>query len=422
MSETAQITTLANGLRVVTENFAQAASVAITVSVGAGSRDETADQHGLAHVLEHMAFKGTDTRSAQDIAEQIDAVGGDINAATGVDMTSYYVRVLAEDTPLGLDILADILLRPRFDHEELAREQHVILQEMSGLEDQPEEIVADIAQATAYPDQPLGRRIIGTEATVMAVTPATLRAYLAQHYRAGHMVVSAAGRIDHEGFAGLVARAFEGLTTGATTLAEPARYGGGPVATDSDSEQAYLVLGYDAPRLGTAESFTAQMLATILGGGTSSRLFQEARDKRGLCYSIYASYQPLVDSGLLSVHSATSADLLAELGHVISDAIADLADAGPRPDELARAYAQSRAGLLMSGESVAARAETLGRQLLTYGRVLPTDEICHRLAAVTARDIQALAAHLLTAAAPTVATLGSEVSNVAMPAFTRRPH
>ncbi|MGV1015364.1 MAG: M16 family metallopeptidase, partial [Methyloceanibacter sp.] len=317
---------LANGLIVVSHAMQEVETVSLGIWIGAGSRSEGHGEHGVAHFLEHMAFKGTERRSARDIAEEIEAVGGDLNASTGVDSTAYYARVLRKDLPLALDILSDILLTPRFDRTELARERDVILQEIAAALDSPDDIAFDLVQEAAYPDQPLGRPILGTEQSVKQFRPTHLGAYLAAHYHAPNMVLAAAGAVDHAQLVMEAERHLTPLDANPTAPPTEARYSGGVRRLDKSFEQTHLVLTFEGPAYRDADYFTAQMLSAALGGGMSSRLFQEVRERRGLCYSVYSFASGLTDSGMFTIHAAGGPERAHELFAVIRNELVEAAE------------------------------------------------------------------------------------------------
>jgi predicted Zn-dependent peptidase len=397
--------TLANGLTVVSHAMAEVETVSLGIWIGAGSRSEALGEHGVAHFLEHMAFKGTARRSAKDIAEEIEAVGGELNAATGVDSTTYYARVLRKDMPLALDILSDIILAPRFDRTELARERDVILQEISAAMDSPEDIAFDLVQEAAFPDQPVGRPILGSVESVGRFKRAHLGAYLSAHYHGPNMVLAAAGAVDHKA---LVAEAEHWLGSFDTEAAPPpenALYSGGVRRSAKPFEQTHVVLAFEGAPYRHADYFTAQICAGALGGGMSSRLFQEVRERRGLCYAIYAFASGLSDSGMFTIHAAGGPDRAHQLFAVIRDELVKAAEEGFRPDEIARVKAQLKMGLLAGLESSSARAEQLARQVLIHGRPLSTEELIEKVENVEAKDLQALVERMLAAPA-SLATVG----------------
>jgi len=409
MTEKVKLTRLENGLTIASENREEMESVALGLWVKAGSRAERQNQWGLAHLLEHMAFKGTKTRSALEIAAAIENVGGDINAATGLETTGYFIRVLNRDLPLAAEILGDIITNPQFDEAELAREKQVILQEIGAAEDTPDDAVFDRFTEAAYPGQALGRPILGRPETVKAFGPADLRGFMAEHYYAGNIVVAACGKIDHnelvaqmrQSLAGLPAESADGKASGFA----PARYQGGDKRQSRELEATQILLGFQSFAHEDKEFYPAQILAMILGGGMSSRLFQEIREKRGLCYSIYAFNWAFQDSGLFGIHTACDAEsmkrlmpaLMAELGKAAADIGAE---------ELARARAQYAAGLIMGQENAAARAGVIARQLLLRGGLKSPAEILRAVDAVNAAQVKAVAERIFFGAAPSFAAIG----------------
>ena len=400
-----RVTTLESGLRIVTHEMRHLESAALGVWVGAGSRSEREEEHGLSHLLEHMAFKGTRTRSAADIAEEIEAVGGEVNAATSVETTSYYARVLKDDVPLALDILSDILRNSVFDPQELAREQHVILQEIGAALDTPEDRVYDNFAEAAFPGQPIGRTILGTAETVRAAGSPMIGAYLDRHYRGPAMVIAAAGALEHDRLVELAGEAFVELPGEAGPKPVAATYHGGERREPRDLMETQIMLGFEGLRYGSDDFYAAQILSAIIGGGMSSRLFQEVREKRGLCYSIYSFHWSFADTGVFGVHAATGPDDVEELMPVLIDELGRAVDdIGEK--ELNRARAQLRAGLLMTLESPAARAGQLARQLLLFGRVISPEELVERIEAITIADLRRLAARILRGGALTLATVG----------------
>jgi len=405
---TVKTTTLDNGVTVVTETMAHLESVALGVWVKSGSRDETADEHGIAHLLEHMAFKGTHKRTARQIAEEIENVGGEVNAATSTETTSYYARVLKDHVPLAVDILHDILTNSVFDEDELAREKHVILQEIGAANDTPDDVVYDKFAEAAFRDQTIGRPILGTPETVKAFTTTQIRNYLARHYTGDRMVVVAAGAVDHDTFVKLVDERFGKSIkpTGTQLRAIPtAIYTGGDYRESRDLMDAQVMIGFEGRAYQVRDFYCSQMLANILGGGMSSRLFQEVREERGLCYSVYAFHWGFSDSGLFGVHAATGAEDLEELIPVILTELAKAAD-GVEEQEINRSRAQVRSGLLMAQESPAARASQIARQMLLFGRPVSNIELMERLVNITPKRLSDLAGKLFFETPITVSAIG----------------
>jgi predicted Zn-dependent peptidase len=400
-----ELTRLPSGLTVVTDAMAHLETASLGVWVGSGSRDEQPDEHGISHLLEHMAFKGTGRRSAREIAESIEAVGGDLNAATSVETTAYYARVLKADVPLALDVLADILSNPSFDAAELKREQNVIVQEIGAVEDAPDDLVFDRLQSVAFPDQPVGRSILGTPDTVRSFDPGKLRTYLGRNYRAPDMIVAAAGAVEHAAVVDLAQNHFGSFSGPAAPVPQPATFGGGSRIEPRDLEQVHVALALHGLPQRDPQLFSLQAFAAILGGGMSSRLFQEVREKRGLCYAVYAFHMPYFDTGMFGLYAGTDQADVAELMKVVVDEIADAAET-IEEREIARAKAQMKAGLLMALESSGARAEQLARQILVYGRPLTIEEIVAKVDAVTVDSARAAGRALLARGRPAIAALG----------------
>lgn len=404
MTEPVRLTRLGNGLTVVSETMPRVETVSIGVYVGTGTRDEEAAENGVSHFLEHMAFKGTARRDALAISAEIEGVGGHLNAWTAREQTAYYAKVLKEDVGLAADILGDILTHSVFAPEEIERERGVILQEIGQAADTPDDIVFDHFQAVAFPDQPMGRPTLGSEETVRAIGRETLLAYLARHYHSSNTIVAAAGAIEHETLLDLVRRHFADLPAGAAPPPLPARYAGGEYREEQDLEQVHIVLGFEGVAYRDPLYWPVMLLATLLGGGMSSRLFQEIRERRGLVYAISAFATPFRDSGLFQIYAGTGEEQAAEL---IPATLAELARVrhDVTAEELERAKAQLRASLLMSLESTGSRCEQLARQIFVHGRVVPVEETKAKIAAVTREDIAA-AARRVFSGRPTLAVLG----------------
>ena len=401
---TIRVEKLSGGLTVATDRVEQAETVSLGAWVGVGTRHEPAEANGIAHLLEHMAFKGTERRSARDIAEEIEAVGGHLNAYTGRENTAFYAKVLAGDTPLALDVIADILQNPTFDPEELGRERAVVLQEIGQTNDTPDDIIFDHFQETAYPDQALGRPVLGRAEIISGLARDSLRGYMARHYRPPEMILAAAGKVDHEAFADLARRAFEGLTAEANSEAEPARYTGGEFREARELEQVHLLFGFEALGYLDPDYYALMVLSCLFGGGMSSRLFQEIREKRGLVYSVYSFVSAYRDGGLFGIYAGTGDSEVTELIPVVCDEIAKLSRDIAMP-EVERAKAQLKAGILMSRESSAVRCEQLAQQLLTFGRPLPVAEIVAKIEAVDTDRLRQLAGSVFRSR-PTFAALG----------------
>ncbi|MGF9693109.1 MULTISPECIES: M16 family metallopeptidase [unclassified Rhizobium] len=402
-----EITRLQSGLTIVTQNMPHLESVALGVWIKSGSRNETTDEHGIAHLLEHMAFKGTARRSARDIAEQIENVGGELNAATSTETTSYYARVLKDHVPLAIDILADILTESAFDEEELEREKHVILQEIGAANDTPDDLVFDRFSEVAYRDQTIGRPILGTPETVKSFRPDQIRGYLSRNYTTDRMFIVAAGAVDHDTLVKQVEDRFSLLPTKPSVepVFEPARYSGGEIRETRDLMDTQLLLGFEGKAYHMRDFYCSQILANILGGGMSSRLFQEVREHRGLCYSVYAFHWGFSDTGIFGIHAATGGEDLPKLVPVILDELRKSSEV-IHQQEIDRARAQIRAQLLMGQESPAARAGQIARQMILYGRIIPNGEMMERLEGITTQRLTDLAGRLFFDTVPTLSAIG----------------
>ncbi|WP_132035380.1 M16 family metallopeptidase [Aquabacter spiritensis] len=398
-------TRLDNGVTVISEAMPHLGTASLGIWIGAGARDEAEDEHGISHLLEHMAFKGTRRRSARRIAEEIEQVGGDINAATSVEQTSYNVRVLGEDVGLGLDILSDILTEPAFAADELAREKNVIVQEIGAVMDTPDDLVFDLFQEAAFPGQAVGRSILGTPETVRGFDRNRLGAYLGRTYRGPRMVVAAAGAVDHDQLVAEAGERLRGIAPDQKPHAPPALYAGGISLTPRDLEQVHVVLGLEGRAYGDPGYHALQVLTNLLGGGMSSRLFQEVREARGLCYSIYAFHWSYADAGLFGIYAGTDDADVAELTDVVIDQLTDTAETATHL-EVARAKAQMKVGLLAALENSGARADQLARQILVFDRVIPVEEIVAKVEAVTVEDVRTAARDLVGGGRPVLAAIG----------------
>jgi predicted Zn-dependent peptidase len=404
MSDAIRVETLPSGLTVVTEEMSRVETVSFGAYVAAGTRHERAEENGVSHFLEHMAFKGTETRTAAEIAEEIEAVGGHINAYTAREQTAYYVKLLKEDIALGADIIGDILTHSSFEPEELERERGVILQEIGQANDTPDDIIFDHFQEAAFPDQAMGRPTLGTEGVIRSMPRHALTNYMRAHYGTRNVVVAAAGNLDHDEVVRLTQQHFADLPT--TLVGEPplAEYRGGEFREARDLDQVHIVLGFPSVSYTDPDFYASMMLSTLLGGGMSSRLFQEVREKRGLVYSIYSFTAPATDSGLFGIYAGTGESEAEELMPVTLEELRrvqhDVTEV-----ELHRARAQAKAGILMSLESTGSRCEQLARQIQIFGRIVPVKEMVAKIEAVRTEDVCRAASRLFRAK-PTLAVLG----------------
>ena len=396
--------TLPNGVRIVTDTMDSVETVSLGAWVSVGTRYERSDINGVSHLLEHMAFKGTKRRTARGIAEEIEAVGGTVNAYTSRELTVYYATVLKGDEAVAIDIIGDILQNSVFDEAELTRERAVVLQEIGQANDTPDDIIFDMYQARAFPDQPMGRPVLGEAEIVGAMPRRALIEYMAEHYGGKRLVLAASGNLEPERIMDLAAANFGNVVANGAVAYEPARYEGGDVREKRDLEQVHIVLGFEAFRYGDPDYYALSVLSTLLGGGMSSRLFQEIREKRGLVYSIYSFFSPFVDTGTFGVYAGTGEKEVAELIPVLCDEICKVMN-GITEDEMKRARAQMRAGLLMGLESTQTRAEQIARHTTLFDRVIPIEELRARIDEVDA-DAVRRAARRVFASRPTFAALG----------------
>jgi predicted Zn-dependent peptidase len=401
---TVRVSTLPNGLRVATDRIGTVDTVSLGIWVDVGTRHEPPQINGVAHFLEHMAFKGTERRSARAIAEEIEAVGGHLNAYTSRESTAYYAKVLKEDVPLALDILADILQNSTFDAEELERERTVILQEIGQANDTPDDIIFDYFQERAYPDQAMGRPVLGSPEIIRGLHRDDVVTYLRDHYGARRMVLAAAGNLEHERLVDLAETLLSALPADRAVTTEPARYTGGDCREERDLEQLHLVLGFPGVMLSDPDYYAASVLSTAFGGGMSSRLFQEIREKRGLVYAIHSFVHGYRDGGLFGIYAGTGEAEAAELVPALCEEAASLED-GFTAVELNRAKAQIKAGLLMSLESTSARCEQLAQHLLIHGTPFDPPEIVRRIEEVDDAAIRRVVARWRSAP-PTLAAVG----------------
>ena len=398
------MTELANGVRILTDHMASVESVSLGAWFGVGTRNEAPEVNGVAHLLEHMAFKGTKRRGPADIAEEIEAVGGHLNAYTSREQTAYYAKVLKDDVGLAVDILGDILQNSTIDEQELTRERTVVLQEIGQVADTPDDIIFDLFQETAYPAQALGRPVLGRAEVVGEMTRGTIVDFVEANYGGGQLVFSAAGNVDHEALVAEVEAGFGALASKQPAAVEPARYVGGELREERDLEQVHLILGFPGIAYHDPDFYAQQVFSMLLGGGMSSRLFQEIREKRGLVYSIYSFASAYHDGGLLGIYAGTGEQEVAELVPVVCEELAKLADADLEA-EVTRSRTQLKSGLLMSREGTSSRCEQMAQHMLVYGRVMSVEEIVAKVDAVDPDSVRRVVKRLL-AETPTLTALG----------------
>jgi predicted Zn-dependent peptidase len=389
---------LSSGLSLVTENMDDARSVAIGFWVGTGSRDEDQDRSGASHFLEHLLFKGTDSRSAAAIAEAVDEVGGDFNAFTTKEYTSFYIRLLAEHVSLGLDILSDIMWRPALRPVDLEAERQVILDEILMHADEPSDEAAEQSSAALFPGHPLGREVLGSQESVTDMTAERIREFFELHYRPGNMVVAVAGDLDHGEVANGIETRFAGRPGGATPDRRPPDGKVEPLlVTRRSTEQAHLVLASRSVDRFDPGRYALAVLNHVLGGGLSSRLFQEIRERRGLAYSVWSERVAYGDAGSVSVGMGTAPEHVPEVLDIVSSELELLGEKGITERELAIAKGNLRAETLLACEDSGARMSRIGAGLLLHGEVLSVDVVLDRVAALTLEDVEAAAAELVAA-------------------------
>jgi predicted Zn-dependent peptidase len=389
-----QLTTLESGLKVASRTMPGVETVAVGLYAEAGSRHEPARVNGIAHLFEHMVFKGAGGRSAREISEAIEDVGGDLNACTERDQTSFSASLIAEHLPLGIELISDMILRPHFASDDLAREKEVVLQELGEARDTPGDIIFDDLWMAAFPEQPLGRSILGDETSIGGIALDDLQAWRTDLYRAGGLTLVAAGKVGHEPLVRLAEARFAGLPDGPIEPAAPARFGGGARTSRPKAEQAHLATAYAAPGIHDPDFYPARLFSDIVGSGASSRLFQAVREDRGLAYSVWSSLQPYHDAGLFYFYAATARREAAAASALIAQVVADAAESASQR-ELDRARAQAKAGLLMSLESSWGQAAYVARQLAIRGRLVEPAEVVGELEAVTLDQVRAAGARML---------------------------
>jgi predicted Zn-dependent peptidase len=398
-----KLTTLDHGLRVVSREMPGLETASVGLFARCGSRDEPGHLNGLAHIFEHMVFKGAGGRSARELNEAIEDVGGELNAATERDATSYTAAVMAEHVPLAVELISDLVLRPHFAADDLAREKEVVLQELAEANDTPSDLIFDELWAASF-DQPLGRSILGDEMSIRRVTPADLHDWREQQYRAPDLILAAAGKVSHDEVVGLAERHLADLATGASGESSAARFSGGVRIGRIASEQAHLTFGFEAPADRADDYFAARLFADVIGGGASSRLFHEVREERGLAYSVSATVHPFSDTGLFYVYAATSPREAAAASQLIDEILRGSVDTVTER-ELERVRTRAAAGLLMYLETPGGQASYAARQLTVYGRLVEPAEVVEQLAAVTLEEVKAVGAKILSGARAT-ATIG----------------
>ncbi|HWA01744.1 MAG TPA: pitrilysin family protein [Caulobacterales bacterium] len=414
-----ELVRLPNGVRVALDPMPSLRSAAVGVWQRVGARWETAAQNGIAHLFEHMAFKGAGARDARQFAEAIENVGGAMNAATSYERTAYFARVTAENAPFALELIADILFAPHWHPAELEKEKGVVAQERGEAFDQPDDRVFELHQGALYPDQALGRPILGEEETLRHVDVAALAAFREAHLTPERVVVSVAGAFDRNALLDKINERFGELAAKPPLPRPDARAHAGAASETRPLEQTHLVLSWPSPPAGAQEMFAARLLAEIFGGGMASRLFQEVREARGLVYAIDAFLDAFEDDGRLIVYAGCAAENARAVAEIVRDQLAELAENGPTDAELRRAKAIAGAQLVMGMEAPSARAEAHAGRVLLRDRLIPMDEFKGKLEAVDAASVQAIARKALAGPA-CAAAIGPKAGHGAISAFHGR--
>jgi predicted Zn-dependent peptidase len=400
---------LPNGLVVITETMPHVRSVSIGVWVRSGSRGESLDENGLAHFIEHMVFKGTERRSAEAIAREMDSVGGMLDAFTSKEQICFNAKVLDEHLPIAFDVIADLILRPKFDSEDVKKELQVILEEIKMDLDNPEYLLHEIFTRGFWPEHALGRPILGTPETVKNFTRETLKTRFASWFAPDHLVVTAAGNVSYEQVLALVEREFGGLQPSGQHPAHIAPSTGAPIHLEKkrDLEQVHLCVGVPSVPLGHEDRFGIAVLNNLLGGGMSSRLFQNIREKRGLAYAVFSELTPYSDAGMLTVYAGSAKETVGEVLDLIVSEFRDLKASPVTEEELTRSKNHLKGSLMLSLESTSSRMSNLARQELYFRRFYSLDEILDSIEAVTREQLQSLAQQYFLTDDTAVTVLGN---------------
>jgi predicted Zn-dependent peptidase len=413
MTDQIQTTRLDNGLTILTERMPGLRSVTVGIWVRRGSRHESPELNGICHFIEHAVFKGTKRRTALDIAIESDRLGGHLDAFTTHESTGFTMKVTDKGLPQAFDILADMLARPRFDSEDLQREQKVILEEMKMVEDTPDEFLGELFNAAYFPDHPLGRPIEGTAETVPTFNKKKTREFHAREFQPRNLIIAAAGNVEHEQLVEMAARAFDGSAStevgtndASTQTSKPAVAAPILIERKKELEQAHLIIATPWPSARSEERFAASMLANVLGGGTSSRLWQSIREERGLAYSVGAGGSAFSDVGVFNIYAGTSPEQLDEVLDLSLDELRRTVREGVTAEELELVKDQAIASILLGLESSSMRVGTLARQEIVHGRRITPDEVISRLEAVTLEDLRRIAGEYFTSEGLALAALG----------------
>lgn len=400
-----QMTTLPNGLRIISSPRPASESVSLGIWVKTGAACETPDINGISHFLEHMVFKGTEKRSSIQISEEFEDVGGQSNAYTAREFTAFYAKMLKNDAELAIDILSDMVLNANFPEHELEKEREVVVQEIKQTIDTPDDIIFDYVQEYAFPNQALGRSILGPAEKVRSYTGDTLRNYRKTNYAAENMVVCAVGNIKHDDFVRMVSSRMGNMPAKTNFSVEAQKYEGGVYSEKRDIEQAHVVLAFNGMNYGSDNYYPAIVFSTVFGGGMSSRLFQEIREKRGLVYTVYSFANSHTQSGLFGIYAGTTKNELRQVMPVVCEEIRKVCNDKITEKELQRAKTQLKASMLMALESSSSTAEVFARQMLIFNRIIPVEEMVDRINRITTDDIRAVASEIFSSK-PTYTLVG----------------
>jgi predicted Zn-dependent peptidase len=399
---------LPNGLRILTERMTQVRSISIGVWLTRGSRHESAERSGIAHFVEHMLFKGTGTRSAEDIAQQIDSIGGQLDAFTAKEYASYYIKVLDEHLPLAIDILSDIVRNPAFSPDDLEREKKVVVEEIKMVEDTPDDLVHELFTQRFWDNHPLGRPILGTKDTVESFNADLLRTYFGNVYTANNLIISAVGNLEHDRVRDLVAEKFGSLTgTGEPAVDEAPRVVPNVIIRNKELEQSHLCLGVGSYAQNHDDRYSSYVLNTLLGGSMSSRLFQNVREKRGLAYAVFSGLSAYRDAGAFTIYAGCSNEAVGEVLDLCVEELRGVKHGEVPATELQRSKDHLKGSLMLSLENTASRMSHLARQEIYFDRQFGLDETLVGIEKVTAADVQRVAADLFQNGSLSATVLGN---------------
>ncbi|MDD4557165.1 MAG: pitrilysin family protein [Alphaproteobacteria bacterium] len=405
-----ELSTLKNGLRVISSNRSGFETVSVGLWIKTGTAYETPEVNGISHFLEHMVFKGTQNHNALQISEEIEDVGGQTNAYTSREFTSFYAKMLKADVEVALDILAEFVTAPSFPDDEIVKEREVVVQEIKQTIDTPDDIIFDYLQEYAFPEQPIGFSILGPSELVRSFDAKTLHQYIQSNYAAENIVVCAVGNIEHQKFVEMVEKRMSDIQAKTSFVAPEQKYVGGTKIERREIEQVHAVIGFEGCEYNSENYYPSMILANILGGETSSRLFQEVREKRGLVYTIYSFANAHTASGLFGIYAGTTKEELKQMIPVVCEEIKKLMQEKATEKELQRAKTQFKAGMLMTLESSSSTSEVLARQMLLFNRIIPTAEIIENIEKVTLEDIQRVAKEIFSSN-PTYCLVGDIEEN-----------